>query len=187
LTAAQYEQIDALEKAGKAEEAAGLYLDAFNARTAEAAKGAGLLSKAWRGAGEVLGWLGDRLASIGRDSSVDRQLEIAKGRLADLQKANDSKGVFGLSGRFSAQVEDQKRIIASLEQSKALGERVASLTADSSKRQTDAIEASGVVKRINEETDKRSKATIEIEKYTVAVQKMRAANDPAAPSARAGS
>ena len=183
ITAAQYEQIKALEQAGKAEEAQGVYLTALNTRLAEHDKSIGTVGRAWQDAkkwaSEYFSWVQGTFSA----TTVDRQLELERARLKNLEQSNASRGTFGLSGRFDQEISDSKATIAALERSKALSEQVAKATAESQKRQAEGIAGSQVVDEINKQIDKRSQLTKEIERYTVAVQKMRAANDPKAPNA----
>ena len=184
ITAAQYEQIKALEDAGKKEEAQLMYFDLFNKRAATHEQDIGSIARAWRSATQ---WVSEYVQSwqnIGKGSSVPRQLEIEQSKLADLEKASSSKSVFGTSnsGRLDQEIAYTKETIKALENSQRLADSVAKATAENGRVQQAAIEASPVVRRLEEEVDKRDKATRKIEEYTVAVRKMREANDPMAPS-----
>lgn len=182
ITAAQYEQIKALEEAGRAQDAQLMYFDLFNKRAAEHEKDIGSIAAAWRGARQWLSEYIQRWEDLGKGGTVNRQLDIERGRLADLEKANNSRGVVGLSGRFDKEIEYARQTITALENSQQLADKVARATADSDKRQQAGIEGSIVVKRLDEEVDKRDKAIRKIEEYTVAVKKMRDAGDPMAPT-----
>ena len=192
ISAAQYEQIKALEEAGRGEEAQGVYLAALNGRLAEHDKSIGTIGRAWRDAKNAASGYIQSLQDIGKTPTIDTALSQAQIDLKRLRGAQDQTGYAGLretisaglSGDFTPQIKAQEALVERLKQSKALNEQVAASQADSDKRHAAAIAGSQVVDQIKKEVDKRSEAIKKVEEYTVAVRKMREGNDPKAPTAR---
>lgn len=185
ITAAQYEQIKALEEAGKAEQAQAVYIGALNTRLAEHDKSIGAVARAWQDAKK---WASDYFSWVQgtfQPTTVDRQLVLAQSKIAGLQAIlQNPQAPADVKRKAQADLAEQNDVIAALQRSKALADQVAKATADSDKRQAEGIAGSQVVDAIKKEIDKRSEATKKVQEYTVAVQKMRAANDPNAPSAK---
>ena len=72
LTLAQYKQIEALEKAGKQQEAAKIAADALNTQLARQRRELGTLEKAWQSIKNTVSDFWDLLKSIGRPETTDQ-------------------------------------------------------------------------------------------------------------------
>lgn len=83
LTAAVYEQISALEKEGRQQDAARLalttYSQAMEQRAGEIQRNIGIIEQAWNSVGKAAKWAWDQMLDIGRDATP-------QDRIADIQK-----------------------------------------------------------------------------------------------------
>jgi phage-related minor tail protein len=90
LTESTYQQIRALELQGKTSEAAKVAQDAYSAATLKQTKdveaGLGLLSRAWNGVGSAAKGAWDFMLNVGRESTIDEQLQKAEAALKLAQK-----------------------------------------------------------------------------------------------------
>lgn len=150
LSLAQYEQIKALEEAGRAQEAQGIYLKALNDRLAEHDKTIGGVARAWKSAkewaSEYFSWLGGTFQS----TSIDRLLELERAKLQRLEKANkSSEGSFFGAGRFDAQIAESRQTIAALESSQQLSAAVSKAQADRAKSEQEGIAAKDFLDKLN--------------------------------------
>jgi phage-related minor tail protein len=86
LTASTYEQITALEKQGRSEEAAALaqrtYSEMLGQRAKEVKDNLGLLEKAWGGLGMVAKGVWDSMLGVGREDTISE-------KIADLERRRD--------------------------------------------------------------------------------------------------
>lgn len=84
LTTAVFEQIAALERQGRVDEAAALaqktYSDALAGRGAEIRQNLGLLERAWGGVAGVAKFAWDQMLGIGRESSIEDQIKSLEER-----------------------------------------------------------------------------------------------------------
>ena len=78
LTLAQYRQIEALDKQGKAQEAIQLGAKAFLDSIDQQERKLGTLEKIWKKLGDAIDYVKNALLSIGRDSDQDKLLDLAK-------------------------------------------------------------------------------------------------------------
>ena len=129
LTASVYEQIRALAAQGKTAEAASVaqnaYADAMASRTASVKQNLGYLETAWTGIIDVAKKAWDVMAGIGREDTLDQQLEKIRGRLRQLRE-NPGIGKFG-AGFEERQLQDQE---AFLQEQQRLARRGAQVQAD---------------------------------------------------------
>jgi phage-related minor tail protein len=102
LTASVYSQIKALEQQGRVQEAAALaqktYAESQAERVGEAQKQVGYLQRAWKGVANAVKEAGDSLLSIGRTSSVERQLKDLQAERQRIQESSGSEGPQAGSG-----------------------------------------------------------------------------------------
>mgnify|MGYP000269992646 CR=1 FL=1 len=108
LTAAQLEQIRALQEQGRSAEAQGIVFDALNTRLPKLEANLGLLEKAWRGAGKAASSFWDAALDIGRSetpedriAAIDKQLRA----LADRRVAGVKSGE-GFQPRIATSRDD---------------------------------------------------------------------------------
>ena len=78
LTLAQYRQIEALERQGKAQEAIQLGSKAFLQSIEDQERKLGTLERIWKKLGDAVDYVKNALLSIGRDSDQDKLLDLAK-------------------------------------------------------------------------------------------------------------
>jgi lambda family phage tail tape measure protein len=127
LTAATYEQIAALERQGRTEEAAGAasqaYAEAVKKRSDEIIENLGYLQKAANKTGQFFTSMWQAITGIGREQTIGEQLKAAQDQVSVLQKAVDS-GHGGPQAQakldaakqqmltFEAALHDQQRLAA---------------------------------------------------------------------------
>ncbi|HDY8080521.1 TPA: phage tail tape measure protein [Vibrio vulnificus] len=199
LTQSVYEQIVALEKQGKKQEAARLaiktYSDTVNERSEEVKKGLGTIERAWDGIKKASSEAWSAMLDVGRKETnieaLDRlnaQIEEAEKRL-NTAKSMLSAGVKSTGygdGKvdYSQQEEAQRKILDALTKERdAIAEKVkiqedeAKKKAEINKLEKDAIEASLAVNKVKEEglslDEKREKAT---KAYLDNIEKIRKVN-----------
>lgn len=199
LTQSIYEQIVALEKQGKTQDAVTLavrtYSDTITERTSEITENLGYIESAWKslknGASEA--W--DAMLSVGRAdtdsdilSSLNEQIDEAEKKLksaqAMLASGISSTGYGTGKVDYSQQEKAAKKALDSLiKERDAIAEKVkiqedeAKKKAEINKLEKDAIEASLAVNKVKEEglslDEKREKAT---KAYLDNIEKIRKAN-----------
>jgi len=76
LTLAQYKQIEALEKQGRAQEAIKVQADAFNASIKDQVRNLGFIEQAWTDIGNAISRAWDYIKSIGRTNDPAQQLVL---------------------------------------------------------------------------------------------------------------
>ncbi len=203
LTQAVYEQITALEKQGKTQEAVTLavktYSETLNQRTNEITENLGYIESAWRslknGAAEA--W--DAMLSVGRSeteydalSELNEQIEDAQRRLNNarsmLNSGIASTGYGTGKVDYSEQEKAAKKALESLTKERDLlsdkiktQEEEAKKKAEINQLEKDAIEASQAINKVKEEglslDEKREKA---IKAYLDNIEKIRKANPQSA-------
>ncbi len=203
LTQAVYEQITALEKQGKTQEAVALavktYSETLNQRTSEITENLGYIESAWRslknGAAEA--W--DAMLSVGRSETeydalaeLNEQIEDAQRRLNNarsmLNSGIASTGYGTGKVDYSEQEKAAKKALESLTKERDLlsdkiktQEEEAKKKAEINQLEKDAIEASQAINKVKEEglslDEKREKA---IKAYLDNIEKIRKANPQSA-------
>lgn len=122
LTADIYEQIVALEKQGKTQDAATLaiktYSDATNQRTTEIVENLGLIEAAWKSVKEATAGAWNAVLDIGRSDTLQSQLEEARKKLVELE-TSPTGGMTTPNQQFArvdnSRVEQQKEVVRLLE------------------------------------------------------------------------
>tara|TARA_R110000822_G_scaffold2865_4_gene13317 strand:+ start:181 stop:2850 length:2670 start_codon:yes stop_codon:yes gene_type:complete len=119
LTLAQYKQIEALEKQGRAQEAIKIQADAFNASVKDQTRNLGIIEQSWNSLGNAISRAWDFLKGIGRTDGPEIQLQnvikqinaLEEGGLAAAEKAASMRGDNSFVERFKKdlqQLYDQK-------------------------------------------------------------------------------
>lgn len=126
LTFAQYKQIEALEKAGKTQEAIQVGAKAFLESIEGQKRDLGVLETAWKKLGDALDYVKNGLLSIGRNSDQDKLLSLAK----DIELISSNIGG-----------TDSESIARRSENKKLLQQKVDDYLATANKIQSDATEA----------------------------------------------
>ena len=113
LTLAQYKQIEALEKQGRAQEAIKLQSDAFNASIKDQERNLGYLETAWTALGNSISRAWDFLKGIGRTDGPEIALQnvvkqinaLEEGGLAAAEKAASMRGDNSFVERFKTDLQ----------------------------------------------------------------------------------
>lgn len=199
LTLAVYDQITALEKQGKTQEAVRLAMKTYSEELTERADkvkgGLGTIERAWDGIKKVSSEAWDAMLNVGRKetdsealASLNEQIAQAEARLnsakAMLESGIKSSGYGVGKVDYAEQEKEQRKTLDALKlQRDALAEKVkiqeeeAQKKAEINKLEKDAIEASQAINKVKEEglslDEKREKA---IKAYLDNIEKIRKAN-----------
>ncbi|QXC58651.1 phage tail tape measure protein [Vibrio mimicus] len=199
LTQAVYEQITALEKQGKTQEAARLAMETYSEelveRSSDVKKGLGTIERAWDGIKKVSSEAWDAMLNVGRRETdydalaeINEQIEDAQRRLNNarsmLNSGIASTGYGTGKVDYSEQEKAAKKALESLTKERDLlsdkiktQEEEAKKKAEINKLEKDAIEASQAINKVKEEglslDEKREKA---IKAYLDNIEKIRKAN-----------
>ncbi len=199
LTQAVYEQITALEKQGKTQEAARLAMETYSKelveRSSDVKKGLGTIERAWEGIKKVSSEAWDAMLNVGRRETdydalaeINEQIEDAQRRLNNarsmLNSGIASTGYGTGKVDYSEQEKAAKKALESLTKERDLlsdkiktQEEEAKKKAEINQLEKDAIEASQAINKVKEEglslDEKRDKA---IKAYLDNIEKIRKAN-----------
>ncbi|KQA29521.1 hypothetical protein F546_05235 [Vibrio paracholerae 877-163] len=203
LTQAVYEQITALEKQGKTQEAARLAMETYSEelveRSSDVKKGLGTIERAWEGIKKVSSEAWDAMLNVGRrETDYDALAEINE-QIEDTQrKLNNARSMLnsGIASTgygtgkvdYSEQEKAAKKALESLTKERDLlsdkiktQEEEAKKKAEINQLEKDAIEASQAINKVKEEglslDEKREKA---IKAYLDNIEKIRKANPQSA-------
>ncbi|MEI9698893.1 phage tail tape measure protein [Moellerella wisconsensis] len=98
LTATQLEQITTLEEQGRSSDAAKIamesYAGAMQDRTKQIAENLGFLESAWAGVKDMAGSAWDAMLDVGRQKTLDQQINAIEQKLVDFQINPASKGLY---------------------------------------------------------------------------------------------
>lgn len=203
LTQAVYEQITALEKQGKTQEAARLAMETYSEelveRSSDVKKGLGTIERAWEGIKKVSSEAWDAMLNVGRRETdydalaeINEQIEDAQRRLNNarsmLNSGIASTGYGTGKVDYSEQEKAAKKALESLTKERDLlsdkiktQEDEAKKKAEINQLEKDAIEASQAINKVKEEglslDEKREKA---IKAYLDNIEKIRKANPQSA-------
>ncbi|EOX4257417.1 phage tail tape measure protein [Vibrio cholerae] len=203
LTQAVYEQITALEKQGKTQEAARLAMETYSEelveRSSDVKKGLGTIERAWEGIKKVSSEAWDAMLNVGREETKYDELAEINEQIEDAQrKLNNARSMLnsGIASTgygtgkvdYSEQEKAAKKALESLTKERDLlsdeikiEEEAAKKEAEFNKLQNDAIEASQAINKVKEEglslDEKREKA---IKAYLDNIEKIRKANPQSA-------
>lgn len=135
LTVGVYEQIKALQEAGKTQEAATLatntYADAINSRTSEISDNLGSVERAWKAVGDTAKLAWDAFLAVGREKTIDEKLtELDERLLAIANRGNipivfeDNPNLGELGGGTAAiEAERQQLLILKAEKDRRAASR----------------------------------------------------------------
>lgn len=188
LTLAQYEQIRALEEAGKSQEAQQRVFDAVNAQLAQQDKNLGEVARGWDGLKKSISETADRIEGLGRDKTIEEGIVRQIDLINKLDKAINARPAIGssnlrnekfLAGSQGAAQDD----LILLRRAQELKQTQALAAAEKARREEEAIAASDAIRRITLEFDQRAKMTAEIRDYRKELERLRAVK-PEAVSAQ---
>lgn len=112
LTLEQYKQIEALEKAGKKQDAAKIASDALNTKLAQQRRELGTLEKAWQATKNAMSDFWEMLKEIGKPETTDQVIAKLDSQIAAAQKA------LGMANKDSPFYQRQQQGIEKLKQEK---------------------------------------------------------------------
>ncbi|WP_114774153.1 phage tail tape measure protein [Vibrio cholerae] len=199
LTQAVYEQITALEKQGRTQEAARLAMETYSKelveRSSDVKKGLGTIERAWDGIKKVSSEAWDAMLNVGRRETdydalaeINEQIEDAQRRLNNarsmLNSGIASTGYGTGKVDYSEQEKAAKKALESLTKDRDLlydkiktQEEEAKKKAEINQLEKSAIEASQAINKVKEEglslDEKREKA---VKAYLDNIEKIRKAN-----------
>ena len=185
LTLATYNQIKALQDEGNQQEAARLATEAYAAtmkqRADEITESLGTLQSAWKWLGDEAKGAWDAMLNIGREKSLESQLEEAEKALENAQRSrglgNGLWNTYGVNyqGSDNAIAQAQAQVDSLRGQITAQG--VLNDALDSyNKKQQEGIKAQTYINTLTEQTlTNAQKRTREQDKLTKALEKARAA------------
>ncbi|WJW81025.1 phage tail tape measure protein [Moellerella wisconsensis] len=98
LTATQLEQITTLEDQGRSSDAAKIAMESYAGvmqdRTKQIAENLGFLESAWAGVKDMAGSAWDAMLDVGRQKTLDQQINAIEQKLVDFQINPASKGLY---------------------------------------------------------------------------------------------
>ncbi|HHY0345216.1 TPA: phage tail tape measure protein [Vibrio cholerae] len=200
LTQAVYEQITALEKQGRTQEAVALavktYSETLNQRTSEITENLGYIESAWVSIKNAASEAWDAILNVGRDETKYDELEDLNSQIQKLEASRkayqllidkgieDQKVLFDFQGKIQSiekNLEPLKARKELLESTIKSEEEAAKKKAEINQLEKDAIEASQAINKVKEEglslDEKREKA---IKAYLDNIEKIRKANPQSA-------
>ncbi|MVC41403.1 phage tail tape measure protein [Vibrio cholerae] len=200
LTQAVYEQITALEKQGRTQEAVALavktYSETLNQRTSEITENLGYIESAWVSIKNAASEAWDAILNVGRDETKYDELEDLNSQIQKLEASRkayqllidkgiqDQRVLFDFQGKIQSiekNLEPLKARKELLESTIKSEEEAAKKKAEINQLEKDAIEASQAINKVKEEglslDEKREKA---IKAYLDNIEKIRKANPQSA-------
>ena len=162
LTLAQYKQIEALDKAGKQQEAAKIASDALNTQLARQRRELGYLEGAWQSTKNVVSEFWDLLKSIGRPESTNQVIDALDKQIAAVQanlQGGDSP--FSKTQRKELQALKEKRE-ALLETSRLEAKSKAANDVGNAKKEIDDYTTAGGITKARQYADEVAKAQAKV-------------------------
>ncbi|MEE4683647.1 phage tail tape measure protein [Pseudomonas alliivorans] len=184
LTAATYSQIAALERQGQTQAAAEVafkaYADATNSRSAQIIANLGILEAGWKKVGDNAKLAWDAMRDVGRDQSLDQQIDNTKKILED-RKTGWLSGMF--EGSESTRVlQDRLKL---LEKARDVQAEEAKKTGEQQSAQRAAVLAATKVDELEKSSrtnaEKRSEALKAYERNLDAIRKVNPTDDRLKP------
>jgi lambda family phage tail tape measure protein len=188
LTADIYEQIIALEKQGKTQDAATLamnaYADATEQRTQAIVDNLGYIEKAWKAikTGSTEAW--DSILNLGRSDTLQSQLEEARKKLVELE-TSPTAGMTTPNQQFvradNSRIEQQKEVVRLLETQLWMSEMQADGEKLRAQLDKDSIASQQKInKLLDEGKTKEEQKAAAIKEYNADLDKIRAADPSSA-------
>lgn len=117
ITAAQVEYIRALEQQGRTQEALRVNFDALS-QTMESRHAAalGTIERGWQLVKNAAAGAWDAIKAVGRDDTLEQQLEKVRKRIADAEKSGNQYGKLGLAKDYEREFSLAKQLQRQLEQ-----------------------------------------------------------------------
>lgn len=180
ITAAQYERIRALEAEGRQQDAMRLALEAFGETMEQrVVPSTNSLERAWQKLGLTISNVWESWKGFFRDATQDQQIEAARKRVAELEKALASGANLGsFRPRMRAELEELRTYISEQERLKIADQNARQARADALQKSQEetaraakgfqdalaSVDAAGAQKRLAQELAllERRKAAIEL-------------------------
>ena len=162
LTLAQYKQIEALDKAGKQQEAAKIASDALNTQLTRQRRELGYLESAWQSTKNAVSEFWDLLKSIGRPETTDKVIESLDRQIAAVE-ANLQSGdnPFSKMQRKELQNLKEKRE-ALIENLRLEAKSKAAADVGDAKKQIDDYATAGGISKARQYTEEVAKAQAKV-------------------------
>lgn len=157
MTLAQYENIKALEDAGKTQEAVLENAQLLHAHLqTKGVESLGALERAWRAVKNSITDAWDAMKAFGRESTAGTQAAELNKDMAFIQQQIDARQAKGLNtDRLQAAMARMRGEAESLQRMQIEQNRLAEAGARFQREQTAAIEAAGKLDKLDEQIDKR--------------------------------
>lgn len=136
LTLAQYKQIEALEKAGKAQEAILVGAKAFNESISSQKRDLGILESAWEKLGNMINWAKEGLLAIGRNSKQDQLMAMVK-EMQYLESVLNGTDTESIANRSANKQRFEKKKQEYLALAKEINEEIARVQEEAAKKAKD--------------------------------------------------
>jgi phage-related minor tail protein len=133
LTLAQYKQIEALEKAGKSQEAVAVGAQAFLDSVNKQKRDLGILETAWEKLGDMVNYVKDGLLSIGRNSKQDQLAGIVK-EMQYLESVLSGTDTESVANRSANKQRFEKKKQEYLALAKEINEEIARVQEEAAKK-----------------------------------------------------
>lgn len=173
ISAAQYEHIVALEKAGKTQEAVLFTSQALYAHLGgDAPQQLGLLGSAWHSVATAINEAWDAMKGWGRDTTVEEQIASQTAQIAELEaqiKKAKAAGNTGFASDLEGDVQKLRDGLVPLQSKKAADERAAQRQSANDQLQQTKIDWD---KQIEATRDAHQKMLDEVAKYKATYQKL---------------
>lgn len=180
LTAAVFEQIMALREQGDEYAAAKLAMETYGStmqsRSEAIIEDLGLLQRAWRGVKGAAAEAWDAMLDIGREGTLEEQLERVEARLRQRERERQSAGPLGALGSTREDdtlLDDRERLRLAIQQRDADAERAG----EQRQLNNESIEAQQYLNQLREQNlDRVEKKEKAIAEYRANVERIRAAD-----------
>lgn len=185
LTAAVYEQIAALERQGRVDEATALaqksLADTLASRTGQLRENLGYLERGWNGVKSAAKDAWDAMLGLGREDTQEKQLADMRKELASMQSLrNFNASIFGAQ-RKSVPEQNLESRIADLEAKIRDANQAAQKQADNDKTQSlGSLAAKALEEQRKSFASKAQQEAEELRKYRQNLDAIRAANPSSA-------
>lgn len=187
LSTSTYEQIVALEKLGRQDEAAALaqqgYSKAVEERSREIIQNTGYMEKAWNAVAEAAKGAWDAMKSVGRSEPLREQINNARQQLEQLENRGPDKpdSYYATQAqqdaRYQRNLDNARAILATLVETDKLANRSAAIDTTRAQIGKDGIDAAKRLDAIEEQfSSKRTKAAKELRDFEQDIAKLRLAN-----------
>lgn len=172
LTQSVYEQIRALEEQGKHQEAVNLAQATYAKAAAQSAKeitaNLGYLETAWKGVADAAKWAWDKMLGVGRDKSIDEQLDEVSKRIESARRSNN--------GFAQLQMQGDLQLQANLQEMRRMNARLAENKGARARDEQEAVTATDAVAKLQEQAKGYSAVNRELQKYHDNLARIKAVN-----------